>query len=105
MVTEARPALLTGLTSGAAAHRLRRRDRTSCRRATPVGRPAIRAPARALRHAVMHGCAGALAFVADLPQLGVAIAVVIVVNALFAFAQQAGPGGRPSGCGPCCPAR
>ena len=32
--------------------------------------------------------AGALAFVADLPELGIAIFAVIVVNALFAFAQE-----------------
>ncbi len=38
--------------------------------------------------ALMLWVAGGLAFVAGLPQLGVAIFVVIVVNALFAFAQE-----------------
>nr|WP_234815216.1 cation-transporting P-type ATPase [Mycolicibacterium duvalii] len=39
--------------------------------------------------AVLFWAAGVLAFVAGLPQLGVAIFVVIVLNALFAFAQEA----------------
>ena len=87
MVTEARPALLTGLTSADAAARLRT--------AGPNELPAPRRPSAIRRFvhqlvhffAVMLWVAGALAFMADLPQLGVAIAVVIVVNALFAFAQ------------------
>lgn len=39
-----------------------------------------------LRRAVL-GC-GVLAFIAGMPQLGVAIFVVIVLNGLFAFAQE-----------------
>ena len=54
--------------------------------------------ARRLLHQLVHffalmlWVASGLAFVADLPQLGVAIAVVIVVNALFAFAQESRAG-------------
>ena len=48
--------------------------------------------------ALMLWVAGVLAFVAGMPQLGVAIFVVIVVNGLFAFlqeerAERAGGGG------------
>jgi magnesium-transporting ATPase (P-type) len=92
MVTEASPALLTGLTSADAAARLRT--------AGPNELPAPRRPSAVRRFvhqlvhffAVMLWVASALAFVADLPQLGVAIAVVIVVNALFAFAQESRAG-------------
>jgi magnesium-transporting ATPase (P-type) len=38
--------------------------------------------------ALMLWVAGVLAFVAGLPELGVAIFVVVVVNGLFAFAQE-----------------
>jgi magnesium-transporting ATPase (P-type) len=38
--------------------------------------------------ALMLWVAGALAFVADLPQLGIAIFIVILVNAVFAFVQE-----------------
>ena len=38
--------------------------------------------------ALMLWVAGVLAFVAGMPQLGVAIFVIIVVNAVFAFAQE-----------------
>lgn len=38
--------------------------------------------------ALLFWAAGALAFVAGLPQLGVAIIVVVVLNGLFAFAQE-----------------
>ncbi len=55
-----------------------------------VGKPAWRQFADQLAHffALLLWAAAALAFVAGLPQLGVAIAVVVVVNAAFAFAQE-----------------
>src|SRR5512145_2338717 len=59
--------------------------------------PAPRRPSAARRlagelthfFAVMLWVAGVLAFVAGLPELGVAIFAVVVLNAVFAFAQQA----------------
>ena len=38
--------------------------------------------------ALMLWCAAALAFIADMPQLGVAIVVVVIVNGVFAHIQQ-----------------
>jgi magnesium-transporting ATPase (P-type) len=91
-VTDATRALATGLTSVEAAARLAADGRNEL--------PAPRRPsaARRLVHQLVHffalmlWVASGLAFVADLPQLGVAIAVVIVVNALFAFAQESRAG-------------
>jgi magnesium-transporting ATPase (P-type) len=92
VVTVAGAALLGGLTSADAAARLRA--------AGPNELPAPRRPSSLRRFvhqlvhffAVMLWIASGLAFLADLPQLGVAIAVVIVVNALFAFAQESRAG-------------
>ncbi len=79
---------LSGLTSSEAARRLQ-----------DVGPNALPAPARTpvwrqllaeLTHffAAMLWVAGVLAIVGGLPELGIAIFIVIVVNALFAFAQE-----------------
>lgn len=38
--------------------------------------------------ALLFWCAAVLAFIAGMPQLGVAIIVVVVINGLFAFAQE-----------------
>lgn len=56
----------------------------------PRRRSAPRRFVRQLVHffALVLWAAGLLAFVADLPELGVAIFVVVVVNAVFAFAQE-----------------
>lgn len=56
----------------------------------PAGVPAWRQLAGQLTHffAVMLWIAGALAFVARLPQLGVAIFAVVVLNGVFAFVQE-----------------
>jgi len=78
-----------GLTSAEAAERLAERG--------PNRLPGPRRPSAARRllgelvhfFAVMLWVAGLLALVAGLPELGVAIFAVIVLNALFAFAQQA----------------
>jgi magnesium-transporting ATPase (P-type) len=78
----------SGLTSEEAAVRLVRNG--------PNRLPAARRPGAAQRlfgklvhfFAVMLWAAGVLAFVAGLPQLGAAIFVVIVVNAVFAFVQE-----------------
>ncbi|HEX6420278.1 MAG TPA: cation-transporting P-type ATPase [Acidimicrobiales bacterium] len=77
-----------GLTSQEAAARL---ARDGPNRLPPPPRPhPLRRFADQLLHffALMLWVAGALAFVADLPELGIAIFLVIVVNALFAFAQE-----------------
>jgi len=78
-----------GLTSAEAAERLAERG--------PNRLPGPRRPSAARRllgelthfFAVMLWVAGLLALIADLPELGIAIFAVIVLNSLFAFAQQA----------------
>ena len=56
--------------------------------------------------ALLFWVAGALAFVAGLPQLGVAIFVVIVLNGVFAFVQEHARRTRRRGaCATCCPRR
>jgi magnesium-transporting ATPase (P-type) len=78
----------SGLTSGEAAARLAREGPN---RLPPPQRPsAFRRIADQLLHffAVMLWVAGALAFLAGLPELGVAIFGVIVLNAAFAFVQE-----------------
>jgi magnesium-transporting ATPase (P-type) len=77
-----------GLSSAEARARL---DRDGPNELPPPLRPsAVRRLADQLLHffAVMLWVAGGLAFLADLPQLGVAIFIVIVVNAVFAFVQE-----------------
>ena len=56
----------------------------------PAGLPAWRRLAAQMVHffALMLWVAGVLAFVAGLPELGVAIFVVVIVNGVFAFAQE-----------------
>jgi magnesium-transporting ATPase (P-type) len=77
-----------GLTSAAAAHRLELDGPN--RLPPPPRRSAARELAEQLVHffAVMLWVAAALALAAGLPQLGIAIAAVIVLNALFAYAQE-----------------
>lgn len=79
---------LRGLSTAAAAERLRR-DGPNRLPATPPP-PAWRLVGAQLVHffALMLWVAGALAFVAGMPQLGVAIFVVVLVNGIFAFAQE-----------------
>ena len=57
---------------------------------SPRPPPAWRQLAAQMTHffALMLWVAGVLAFIADLPQLGVAIFVVVVVNGVFAFVQE-----------------
>ncbi|MGF2944896.1 cation-translocating P-type ATPase [Mycobacterium sp. Lab-001] len=80
--------LRVGLTSAEAAARL---DAEGPNR-LPVARriPAWRRLLAEMVHffALLFWVAGALAFVAGMPQLGVAVFVVIVINGLFAFAQE-----------------
>ncbi len=78
-----------GLTSPQAAARLA--EQGPNRLPAPRRVPAVRRLADELTHffALMLWVAGGLALVAGLPQLGVAIFAVIVLNAVFAFAQQA----------------
>ena len=80
--------LAAGLTSDEAARRLARDGPNVLPVARPT--PAWRRLASQLFHffALMLWVAGAMAFVAGMPQLGVAIFVVIVVNGLFAFVQE-----------------
>ncbi len=56
----------------------------------PGGRPVWRRFAGELVHffALLFWVAGALAFIAGMPQLGVAVFIVILLNAVFAFAQE-----------------
>jgi magnesium-transporting ATPase (P-type) len=77
-----------GLSSAEARERL---DRDGPNELPPPLRPSVlRRLADQLLHffAVMLWLAGGLAFLADLPELGVAIFVVIVLNAVFAFIQE-----------------
>jgi magnesium-transporting ATPase (P-type) len=77
-----------GLSSAEAASRL---ERNGFNQLPPAERQSASARfARQLVHffAIMLWVAGGLAFVAGLPQLGGAIFVVIVLNAIFAFAQE-----------------
>jgi magnesium-transporting ATPase (P-type) len=79
---------MAGLTSADAAQRLREFGTNSLPEAsqTPVWRKLL----AELTHffAAMLWAAGALAIIGGLPELGIAIFIVIVVNALFAFAQE-----------------
>ena len=85
MPDTARP---TGLTSTEAAERLREVGPNSL--PEPTGTPIWRQLFAQLTHffAAMLWVAGVLAIIGGLPELGVAIFIVIVVNALFAFAQE-----------------
>jgi calcium-translocating P-type ATPase len=78
----------TGLSSAEAAARLAADGPN--RLPVPAGVPAWRRLAAQMVHffALMLWVAGALAFVAGLPELGVAIFVVVIVNGVFAFAQE-----------------
>ncbi len=79
---------LVGLTSAEAAQRLRAAGANTL--PEPSGTPAWKHLLGQLTHffAAMLWAAGVLAIAAGLPELGVAIFVVIVVNGLFAFAQE-----------------
>lgn len=77
-----------GLTAAEAAARL---ARDGPNRLPAPGRvPAWRRLAAEMFHffALLFWVAGGLAFVAGMPQLGVAVFVVVVLNALFAFVQE-----------------
>src|SRR5687768_16830668 len=77
-----------GLTSAEAQVRL---DREGPNELPPPLRPSfLRRVADQLLHffAVMLWVAGGLAFLADLPQLGIAIFIVIILNAVFAYIQE-----------------
>lgn len=91
-MTEAVEPVTRGLSSSAAADRLR----TDGPNALPQPRrpSASRRLVAQLIHffALMLWTAGALAFVAGLPALGVAIFLVVVLNAVFAFAQESRAG-------------
>jgi len=78
-----------GLTSAEVA--ARRREHGANRLPGPVRPSAARNLLRELTHffAVMLWVAGLLALLAGLPELGIAIFAVILLNALFAFGQQA----------------
>ncbi|MEZ5266466.1 MAG: cation-transporting P-type ATPase [Acidimicrobiales bacterium] len=77
-----------GLTAGEAARRLAADGPNQLPR--PRRRPAWRRLGAEFAHffALMLWAAGLLAFIGRMPQLGIAIFVVIVVNGVFAFAQQ-----------------
>ncbi len=77
-----------GLTSAEAAAEL---ARSGPNRLPPPSRPsAVQRLGKQLVHffALMLWVASGLGFIAGLPELGVAIAIVVVLNALFAFAQE-----------------
>lgn len=80
--------VLSGLSSAEAALRLARAGPNRLPEARTV--PGWRRLLAELTHffAVMLWVAAALAFVAGMPQLGIAIIVVIVVNGVFAYIQQ-----------------
>lgn len=78
----------TGLTAGEAAARLATEGPN--RLPVPPVTPAWRRLLAEMVHffALLFWVAGALAFIAGLPQLGVAVFVVIVLNGVFAFIQE-----------------
>ncbi len=77
-----------GLTSDEASARLARDGPNTL--PVPKPRPTWRRLAGEMTHffAILFWVAGGLAFVAGMPQLGIAVFVVIVLNGLFAFAQE-----------------
>ena len=77
-----------GLTSSEAATRLARDGPNTL--PAPVKPSVFRKIGAQMSHffAVMLWAAGVLAFIAGMPQLGVAIFIVVIVNGLFAFAQE-----------------
>lgn len=77
-----------GITSAEAAERLRSSGANRLPVAPPV--PSWRLMLNQVRHffAIMLWVASALAFIGGLPQLAVAIVIVIIVNAAFAFVQE-----------------
>jgi magnesium-transporting ATPase (P-type) len=81
-------AALRGLASEEAAERLRRDGPN--RLPVPPAPPAWRLLVAQMVHffAAMLWVAGGLAIIAGMPQLGVAIFIIVIVNALFAFAQE-----------------
>src|SRR5687767_11918135 len=80
--------VLTGLSGAEAARRLATDGPN--RLPAPKRRSDLRRFGDQLVHffALMLWAAGFLAFVAGLPQLGVAISAVVVLNAVFAFVQE-----------------
>ncbi len=82
------PMACSGLTSAEARTRLARDGANELPSVRPPA--AWRSLAAQMFHffALMLWIAGLLAFVADLPQLGVAIFVVVIVNGVFAFVQE-----------------
>ena len=85
---EAENRVSEGLTTAEAASRLRRDGPNEL--PLPPRTPAWRRLAAQMVHffALMLWVAGVLAFVAGMPQLGVAIFVVVVLNGVFAFVQE-----------------
>ena len=79
---------VSGLSSGEAAQRLQ--DSGPNVLPSPKGPSWVRALAGQLSHffAMMLWVAAGLAFLADMPQLAVAIAIVVVLNGAFAFVQE-----------------
>ena len=79
---------LSGLTAGEAANRLISDGLNILPQ--PKGTPWFRMLLGQLTHffALMLWVAASLAFIADLPQLAIAIAVVVVLNGVFAFVQE-----------------
>ncbi|MCX6498662.1 MAG: cation-transporting P-type ATPase [Arthrobacter sp.] len=79
---------LPGLSSAEAAHRLERSGPNRLPEASTI--PGWRRLLAELTHffALMLWVAAVLAFIAGMPQLGVAIVVVIIVNGVFAYIQQ-----------------
>ena len=82
------PGDLVGLTATDAERRLR--DDGPNRLPTPTRAPAWRQLAAEMVHffALLFWVAGALAFVAGMPQLGLAVFVVVLLNGTFAYAQE-----------------
>ena len=80
------PGDLVGLTATDAERRLR--EDGPNRLPTPARAPAWRQLAAEMVHffALLFWVAGALAFVAGMPQLGLAVFVVVLLNGTFAFA-------------------
>jgi magnesium-transporting ATPase (P-type) len=89
---DAFPTTSTGLTSGEALRRLTSDGPNEL--PAPRRPPALTRFAKQLIHffAIMLWVAGGLALLARLPQLGVAIFIVILLNALFAFIQESRAG-------------
>ena len=95
------PDVIVGLSSAAAAERLARDGPNELPR--PPGRSAPRQLLGQFTHffAILLWVASGLAVLAGMPQLAIAIVIVVVINGTFAFVQEHRAEQAAAGCGTC----